>query len=157
AGRRASEDGSSGEPLRQSELLRTLGGLLDNASTHAARLVMTKDAVELQLFHDLGQVDAGGVEQMEVPLEEVRLLSAARMAALRGRGPERDPTTADRFETRLRIVGGQLESLPDATYEVIVVPWLVTVHASTGETWTFTDAELAALLRSAPYTRETQP
>ncbi len=92
-----------------------------------------------------------------MPLEDLRLLSAARMAALRGRAPVRDPTTADRFETRLRIVGLQLESLPEATYELIVVPWLVTVHASTGETWTFTADELAALLRTAPYTRQPEP
>jgi hypothetical protein len=142
------------EHLGRSELLRTLGGLLDNSSAHAARLVVTKEAVELQVFHDSSEADAGGVHEMEMPLEELRHLSAARMAALRGRAPDRDPTRAERFETRLRMVGLQLESLPDVTYEVIVVPWLVTVHASTGETWTFTADELATLLRTAPHTRQ---
>jgi hypothetical protein len=141
---------SAGDRLRLSsplqDTLRTLDALLDEAGARAGYALVGPEQTELRTFGERARLELG-------PLG-VRQMIAARMA-LRGHVEPADPVAPGRHETHLRAVGAALDVDRDPTqsYEVIALPRTIVVENSAGESQTFNQEQLAALLHASAYLR----
>jgi hypothetical protein len=124
--RRAWQDGHgdlavAAPPLQ--ETLRTLGARLDDAGAHAAYIAITAEQVQVQTF---GELTECSLDPMELRLE------IASRLALRGRVAPADADAPLPYETRLRMVGSDLEDEASQAYELFVTPRTVVVEGSEG-------------------------
>src|SRR5688500_15584583 len=143
----ASVDPAVAPPPSLQDTLRTLGALLDEPGARGAYLVLAPNWVQLHTF--------GAHSTLQLGPLQLRQEIAAR-AALRGMLPPADPTAPDRYETRLRAVGAELDRQPLQAYELVLTPRTVDVESTTGYSRLFTTADLATLLRHSAAHR-TQP
>jgi hypothetical protein len=122
------------EPPPLPEMLRTLGGLLDDFQAPLARLSLEPDSTLVQPLAPVNEVALGPVElQQEI---------SARMA-LRGQIAADDPAGAERYERLLRAVGTALAAEPVQRYDLIVTPRAIVVEGSAGYFRVFTREDLA--------------
>jgi hypothetical protein len=119
------------------ETLRMVGALLDETAARGAYLVLAPEWVQLHAFGAHGPLQLGLLQLCQ---------EIAARTALRGRVPPADPTALDRYETRLRVVGAELDRAPVQAYELVITPRAIEVESTTGYQRTFADADLAALL-----------
>lgn len=127
------------------ELLRTLGGLLDESQAEIACLTVSTDSAHLQTYGPLQQRSlAPRALEQEVAIRRAR----------RGQVPHGTPTALHGYEHLLRAIGAALDGEPAETYDIVVTPRVVVGSASTGQYHLFTTEQLDALLRAAPHARE---
>jgi hypothetical protein len=131
----------------QQEVLRTLGGRLDDAGARGAYLAVGPEGVRLQIL--------GEPSVVILDLGELRQEIAGR-TALRGQVAPADPSAPDRFETRLRAVGMELDRLVQAqalaaahAYELVALRRTVVVEGEAGYHRVFLTDELGEILRVA--------
>jgi hypothetical protein len=124
-------------PLAES--LRAIGGGLDETLTRAAYVVTEPDSIQVQTF--------GEVTQLTLGPQELHQEIAARQA-LRGQVAPTDPTSTERYETRLRAVGNVLDEEPAQSYAVVITRRTVVVEGSEGYYSVFNNNDLAVLLRA---------
>lgn len=127
------------------EVLRTLGALLDESEAHAGLLVLARDRPRLHVFSETAL--SGELAHRTLGLLELSLEIAAR-TALRGQMAPRDPTATDRFETRLRAVGVELDQEPAQSYEVLLTERTIVVEGAAGYYRVCTSEGLAPQLRT---------
>jgi signal transduction histidine kinase/CheY-like chemotaxis protein len=132
-------------PPTVQETLRTLGGLIDEAAARGAYLGLTRGRAQLQVFGETWRLNLEGCELSQ---------HVAARTVLRGQGPTADPAAADRFETRLRLIGAHLEPLPLQWYELVATPRLVAVEGSAGYYHEYSLKEIAEGLARAVELRE---
>jgi PAS domain S-box-containing protein len=142
----ASVDAAVAPPPSLQGTLRTLGALLDEPDARGAYLVLAPNWVQLHTF--------GAHSTLQLGPLQLRQEIAAR-AALRGMLPPADPALPDRYETRLRAVGAELDRQPLQAYELVLTPRTVDVESTTGYSRLFTTADLATLLRESAAHRPT--
>ena len=65
--------------LELPEAMRTLGGLVDSSGARVARLILTPEAAQLQVFHDLGQPGQEPVVRRHLSRLDLRRESASRI------------------------------------------------------------------------------
>ncbi len=123
-----------------SELLRTVGALLDTAGSQLALIELTRRRVRV--------LAVGAFGEQELSLRYLRHCIAAQRR-LRGRLPPRDPTDLSRLSPVLRAVGGELDRQERRAYRVAVAPGAVIITGSQGYRRTLALDALAALLRAA--------
>ena len=126
-------------------MLRTLGALLDDSGAHAGLLVLARDRPRLHIFAE--STVGGDLAHQSLGLLELSLEIAAR-TALRGQMAPRDPTAVNRFETRLRAVGVELDAEPPQSYEVLLTERTIVVEGSAGYYRVCTSEGLAPQLRT---------
>jgi hypothetical protein len=131
--------------LPLAEVLRTLGALLDDTEAHAGLLVLARDRPRLHIFSE--STIGGDLAHRTFGLLELSLEIAAR-TALRGQMAPRDPTATDRFETRLRAVGSELDQEPPQSYELLLTERTIVVEGSEGYYRVCTSEGLAPQLRT---------
>jgi hypothetical protein len=105
------------------ETLRTLGALLDEAGAEAALLAVASENAHLRTLE--------GPQPLQLGPQELRQEIAAR-TALRGRITPSDPMGAERYETRLRTVGAELDEQPEQVYRFLVSGHTVVIEGSAG-------------------------
>jgi hypothetical protein len=126
------------------EILRTLGALLDASNARGAYLAVAPEAVRVQTFGDQSIVDLGALELRQ---------EIAAYTALRGQVPP-DPGADVRHETRLRVIGLELDAEPGQAYELAVMPSAVLVEGTAGYRRVFTADDLTALIAAAARQRQ---
>jgi hypothetical protein len=132
--------GAVREPMPPlAESLRAIGGGLDETLTRAAYVVTEPDSIQVQTF--------GEVTQLTLGPQELHQEIAARQA-LRGQVAPTDPTSTERYETRLRAVGNVLDEEPAQSYAVVITRRTVVVEGSEGYYSVFNNNDLAVLLRA---------
>jgi hypothetical protein len=131
--------------LPLAEVLRTLGALLDESEAHAGLLVLARDRPRLHIFSE--SVASGDMAHRTFGLLELSLEIAAR-TALRGQLAPRDPTATDRFETRLRAVGVELDQEPPQSYKMLLTERTIVVEGTAGYYRVCTSEGLAPQLRT---------
>ena len=72
-----------------------------------------------------------------------------------GHGPTADPTAADRFDTRLRLIGADVGAQSLQWYELVATPRLVVVEGSAGYYHEYPLKEIAEGLARAAAQRHT--
>ncbi|HLH26780.1 MAG TPA: ATP-binding protein [Chloroflexota bacterium] len=127
-------------PPSLQQTLRTLGGLVDEAGGRGAYLGVTPGRAQLQVFGEAGRLDLGWLELSQ---------QVAARTVLRGQGPAADPTATERFETRLRLIGAELDERPLQWYELVATPRLIVVEGSAGYYHEYGLQEIAAGLARA--------
>jgi hypothetical protein len=135
---RTVEETPTAPPLQ--EVLRTLGGLLDEAGAQAAYVAIGAEGVQLQQRQPSGSLAV--CEMDSVTLWQ----QLAARTALRGQVPPLDPTDPQRFETRLRALGAQLDALSPQGYQLLVTRQTIAVAGSDGYDRIFSSEEIAAIL-----------
>jgi hypothetical protein len=138
-------EGATASPPTVQETLRTLGGLIDEAAARGAYLGLTRGRAQLQVFGETWRLELAGRELSQ---------HVAARTVLRGQGPTADPAAADRFETRLRLIGADLEALPLQWYELVATPRLIVVEGSAGYYHEYSLKEIAAGLAHAVELRQ---
>jgi hypothetical protein len=131
--------------LPLAEVLRTLGALLDDSEARAGLLVLARDRPRLHVFSESSM--GGDMAHRTFGLLKLSLEIAAR-TALRGQMAPRDPTATDRFETRLRAVGVELDQEPAQSYEVLLTERTIVVEGTEGYYRVCTSEGLAPQLRT---------
>jgi hypothetical protein len=131
--------------LPLAEVLRTLGALLDDSEARAGLLALARDRPRLHMFAET--VIGGDLAHQTLGLLELSLEIAAR-TALRGQMTPRDPTAVDRFETRLRAVGVELDAEPPQSYEILLTERTIVVEGTAGYYRVCTSEGLAPQLRT---------
>jgi hypothetical protein len=138
--------GAVREPMPPlAESLRAIGGGLDETLTRAAYVVTEPDSIQVQTF--------GEVTQLTLGPQELHQEIAARQA-LRGQVAPTDPTSTERYETRLRAVGNVLDEEPAQSYAVVITRRTVVVEGSEGYYSVFNNNDLAVLLRAIVVRRQ---
>jgi hypothetical protein len=132
--------GTASLPYR--EALRTLGGLVDEASAQAAYLQVGVDGAELRAPR--------AMEPLRLGAPALRQQVAARLA-LRGQVPWTDSTALASHEARLRALGVLLDQAPapDGAYRIMATPRTVIVLEPDGTCQEFGEEPLASALRQA--------
>ena len=129
------------------EMLRTVGGVLDETHCDRAALEITRQAIVVQTM--------GRAERQELP--EIEQQSHER-AQRRGRGTEPSVAAAlARFEWVLRVVGTELDREGHPRYSLTVDREHVTVEAAEGSRRVFDRDALAELVRQAIQRRRPAP
>jgi len=105
--------------------LRAIGGGLDEALVRAAYVVTEPDTIQVQTFGDLTHIMLGP--------QELNQEIAAR-TALRGQVAATDPTSTERYETRLRAVGSVLDEESAQSFTIIVTRRTVASKAARATT-----------------------
>jgi hypothetical protein len=105
------------------ETLRTLGGILDDHDTQAGFISVVGGSSQLQPF---GEWQPRALDALAL-LHEI----AAR-TALRGQLVRPNPADPNRYETRLRAVGAQLDVERPQSYQVLVSRQTIVVEGSHG-------------------------
>jgi len=132
--------GAVREPMPPlAESLRAIGGGLDEALVRAAYVVTEPDTIQVQTFGDLTHIMLGP--------QELNQEIAAR-TALRGQVAATDPTSTERYETRLRGVGSVLDGEPAQSFAIIVTRRTVVVEGSEGYYNVFSNEDLSILLQA---------
>lgn len=130
------------------ETLRTVGALLDDALARAAYVVTSLDVIQIQMF--------GEPQQLVLGPHELRQEIAAR-TALRSQVAPSDPTSTERYETRLRAVGRVLDEEPLQSFAIVATLRSVVVEGAEDYYNVFTNEDLAVLLRAIVGRREPDP
>jgi hypothetical protein len=140
--------GQTGHPDTPSpslqETLRSFGGLLDDWGALAAFMTVAGDSAQLQAFGQERVLQLG-------PAGRRQILGARRV--LRGQLVAADPTTSDRYETRLRVVGAELDEQPVQAYELLLSRQAILIQGDAGYFQVFTSESLTPRLRAAPARR----
>jgi hypothetical protein len=131
-------EAATSPPLQEG--LRTLGGLLDDAGAQAAYIAISPDGMHLQQRDSDGTLVARALDPLTLQQE------LAARTALRGQVAPADPTDPERYETRLRALGAELDNEPPQSYQLLVTRQTMAVAGSAGYDRTFTGAELSAIL-----------
>jgi hypothetical protein len=105
------------------ETLRALGARLDEAAPEAAYVAVTGDGARLQTFGE-GEAQALGLAEL---WHEI----AARTAP-RGQLGAADLAAPERYETRPRAVGTELDRQPAQGYRLLVTRHSIVVEGSAG-------------------------
>jgi CheY-like chemotaxis protein len=137
--------GGAAEPPTLQEMLRTLGGLIDESGARGAYVGATRGRAQLQVFGETWRLDLEGLELSQ---------HVAARTVLRGQGPAADPTATDRFETRLRLIGAELDALPPQWFELVATPRLIVVEGSAGHYQECSLKEIATGLARAVHLRQ---
>jgi hypothetical protein len=110
------------------EVLRTIGGLLDEWGAHAACVSVDLEPQRLYLF---GERQPGELAHVNLGPVELGREIAAR-TALRGQVPLEDLPWWERYEPRLRVVGADLDVEPRQSYRILVTRQTVVIEGSAG-------------------------
>jgi hypothetical protein len=110
------------------EALRTLGGILDDWGAFAAYVAADPAPQEV---HVIGEIQPGRFSKASLGLDDLQREIAARMA-LRGQLPTPLEEPGERYEQRLRVVGGELDEQPAQSYRLIVTRQTIVIEGSGG-------------------------
>jgi hypothetical protein len=144
-----------GLPLHQphQEALRTVGALLDEWGAQVVYVALNADLSQLHIFCEQHQV--GALSHLRLGPEQLCQEIAAR-TALRGQVAGVDPTSIARYETRLRVIGAELDANPPQAYTVLVTPRTIVVEGSAGYYRMSTSEGMAPELRAIAGQRQTE-
>lgn len=133
--------------LKYEEMLRTVGAVLDQTGDDLAVLDVWPHGVMFQ--------SVGRSSRHEMALSEIEQVSRARQA-LRGTAASTTPEGPPRFEWVLRVVGAELDKIPQSRFGLTVSRSRVIVEGAEGYQRTFEADELAVLMREAVARRRAQ-
>ncbi len=105
------------------ETLRSLGGVLDDWQASVAYLAIDQEGALLQAF--------GEDRPLRLGRAALHQAIGAR-TVLRGMVAPADPTSSERYETRLRVVGADLDQQPAQAYELLVTRRTIVAEGSGG-------------------------
>src|SRR5262249_51154870 len=113
------------------EVLRTLGGLLDDGDVRYAYLVVSRAGVRVLTF---------GGEPFERNIDHAELQQEiAARTALRGQVPPCDQAEGASHESRLRVVGSLLEQEVEQSFDLVMTPRALIIEGSEGYYRLFAD------------------